>query len=54
MVKKYIVRNGVKILEETAQKVAQLRMKGYTYAKIAEATGLTEYEVVSILNVNRD
>ena len=54
MAKKYIVRNGVKMLEEKAMEVAKLRMKGYTYAKIAEMLDITEHEVVSILNVERD
>lgn len=52
--KKYIVRNGVKMPIEKAMKVAELRMRGYTFAKIAEMTDLTEADVVNILNVNRD
>lgn len=52
MAKKYVVRNGVKIPEEKAVEVARLRIKGYSTAWIAEKLGLTEHEVVSILNVN--
>lgn len=52
--KKYVIRNGVKMPVEKAMEVAKLRMSGYTYAKIAEMTNLTEAEVVNILNVNRD
>ena len=52
--KKYVSRNGVTLPVETAHKVAILRMKGYTNAKIAEITDLTEAQVVDILNVNRD
>lgn len=54
MSKKYVVRNGVKIPVDKAYEVAKLRMQGYTHAKIAEITGLSEHEVVSILNVNGD
>lgn len=54
MAKKYVVRNGVKVPFDKAYEVAKLRMQGYTYAKIAEITGLTEHEVVSILNVHGD
>lgn len=54
MAEKYIVRNGVKMPEKTALKVAEMRMKGYTYAVIAEKLGLAEHDVVEILNVNRE
>lgn len=54
MAKKYVVRNGVQMPVEKAMEVAKLRMKGYTYAKIAEKLDLTEHEVISILNVNRE
>ena len=52
MAKKYVIRNGVKMPEEKAVEVARLRIKGYGYAYIAEKLGLTEHEVISILNVN--
>ena len=51
MAKKYVVRNGVKMPEEKAVEVARLRIKGYSYAWIAEKLGLTEHDVVSILDV---
>ena len=54
MTKKYVVRNGVKMPEEKAVEVAKLRIKGYSIAWIADKLDLTEHEVVSILNVERD
>ena len=54
MAKKYVVRNGVRMPIKQAMEVARLRMSGYTYAQIAEKLNLTEHEVVSILNVNRE
>lgn len=54
MAKKYIMRNGVALPVEIAQKVASLRMKGYTNAFIAKELGLSEAQVVGILNVNRE
>lgn len=52
MAKKYVVRNGVKMPEEKAVEAARLRVKGYSCAWIAEKLGLTEHEVISILDVN--
>lgn len=54
MVKKYVVRNGVKIPSEKAYEVAKLRMQGYTHAQIAKELDLTEYEVYCILNFKGD
>lgn len=54
MAKKYIRRNGVTLPVEVAQQVASLRMRGYTNAFIAKELGLSEAQVVGILNVNRD
>ena len=52
--KRYICRNGVTLPVNVANKIAILRMKGYTHAKIAEMTNLTEAQVVNILNVNHE
>lgn len=52
MAKKYVVRNGVKMPEEKAVEAARLRVKGYSYAYIAEKLNLTENEVASILTIN--
>lgn len=54
MAKKYVSRNGVTLPVDVANKIAIMRMRGYTNAAIAQQFGITEAQVVDILNVNRD
>lgn len=54
MATKYVVRNGIKVPADKAMKVAEFRMKGYSIAWIAKQVDLSEYEVVTLLNVGGD